>query len=225
MNKKTLTILSVIFATILYIVIMELLASWIYLLNDIQFNKYVKYYTFIQGCLQLIGVLIFLYFIKKMSFKNLIQKTHYKWYLIALVLGVSFVFMQTPLKLVYNILFETEYQIAYKFDGFSKFKNIDIISPILLIPIGEELFFRGYIQNKLQKKTTSFIAIIVASLLFASIHSPYINLISDSFNQNWHLFYLTIFGGLISATIYYKSNSVGPSIVFHIFWNLTAIIA
>jgi membrane protease YdiL (CAAX protease family) len=59
--------------------------------------------------------------------------------------------MQTTLKWIYNLLFGTEYQIAYRFDGLPKFKNINLISTILLIPINEELFFREYIQNNLQK--------------------------------------------------------------------------
>ncbi len=212
-------------ATLLYIIGIELIGSWALIAEAIESENYYKYYFLIQGTLQLIGVLIFIYFIKNRNLKNLIKKTHRKWYLFALILGISFVFMQTPLKWIYNLLFGTEYQIAYRFDGLPKFKNINLISSILLIPIGEELFFREYLQNNLQKKTNKFVAILLASLLFASIHSPYLNLILESFNQNWHLFYLTIFGGIISGTLYYKSKSIGPSIIFHMFWNLMVIIA
>ena len=132
--------------------------------------------------------------------------------------------MQTPLKWIYNLLFGTDYSIAYMFDGLPKFKNINWISAILLIPIGEELFFREYIQNNLQKKTNKIVAILTASVLFALIHSPYMNLILELSKQDWHSFYLTLFGGIFSGIIYYKSKSIGPSILFHIFWNLTATI-
>lgn len=224
MNKKIISILKAILATLIYLIGIELSGSWIYLLNDTPFDIHFEYYVFVQGAIQLILVLIFIYFVHQKSFKSLIAKTHYKWYLIALILGLSFVFVQTPLNWVYNILFEAEYQIAYRFDGLPKFKSINVIGVILLIPIGEELFFRRHLQDGLQKKTTTFIAIVVASLLFAFIHSPYNNLILDSFNQDWHLFYLTIFGGLISGIVYYKSNSIGPSIVFHALWNIMALI-
>ncbi|MBR9847588.1 MAG: CPBP family intramembrane metalloprotease [Algicola sp.] len=114
--------------------------------------------------------------------------------------------------------------MVYDLDGLSQLWNINFISSIILIPIGEELFFREYIQNNLQKKTKIIVAILFASLLFALIHAPYMNLFFEEFQQTWHLTYLTFFGGLISGLIYYKSESIGPSIIFHIFWNLTAHI-
>jgi membrane protease YdiL (CAAX protease family) len=224
LNNELTSIPKAILATLLYLIGMELIGSWFLIAEAIGFESYNNYYLLIQGTLQLIGVLIFIYFIKNWTFKNLIKKIHRKWYLFALILGISFVFMQTPLKWIYNLLFGTEYEIAYRFDGLPKFKNINMISAILMIPIAEELFFREYVQNNLQKKTNTIVAILLASLLFASIHSPYMNLILESSNQDWHLFYLTIFGGIISGVFYFKSKSIGPSIVFHTFWNLMVYI-
>lgn len=213
-----------ILATFFYITGIELLGFWIFIPDAFEFDIFFKYYLLIQGVLQLTGIIIFIYFIKKQVLKNLINKTYIKWYLIALLLGTSFVFMQTPLNWIYNFFFGTDYIIAYRFDGFPKFKNVNLISSFLLIPIGEELFFREYIQNNLQKKMYGFVALFLASILFASIHSPYLNLIFESSNQDWHLFYITIFGGIISGILYYYSKSIGPSMIFHIFWNLMAII-
>lgn len=224
MNNELISISKAILATLLYIIGIELIGSWFYIAEIIEFENYYKYYFLIQGFLQLIGVLVFIYFIRNRNFKNLIKKTHRKWYLFALLLGISFVFMQTPLKWIYNLLFGTEYYIAYRFDGLPKFKNINLIASILLIPIGEELFFREYVQNNLQKKTRTIVAILNASVLFASIHSPYMNLILESSKQDWHLFYLTIFGGIISGILYFKSKSIGPSIIFHMFWNIMVYI-
>ena len=224
LNNELISILKAILATLLYIIGIELISSWSLIAETIGYESHYKYYFLIQGTLQLIGVLIFIHFVRKQIFKNLIKKTHRKWYLFALILGISFVFIQSPLKWIYNLLFGTEYQIAYRFDGLSKFKNINMISAILMIPIGEELFFREYIQNSLQKKTNTIIAILLASLLFASIHSPYMNLILELSKQDWYLFYLTIFGGIISGILYFESKSIGPSIVFHIFWNIVVYI-
>ncbi|KAB1160833.1 CPBP family intramembrane metalloprotease [Tenacibaculum aiptasiae] len=50
------------------------------------------------------------------------------------------------------------------------------------------------------------------------------NLILESSNQDWHLFYLTFFGGIISGFLYFKSKSIEPSIVFHVFWNTMVYI-
>ena len=224
MKNKFISISIAILETLLYIIGIELLGSWFYVAEAIKFDNYIDYYLLIQGAVQFIAVIIFIYLIKNKTFKSQIKKTPVKWYIMALSLGISFVFIQSPLKWIYNFLFGTEYYIAYRFDGFPTFKNINIISSILLIPISEELFFREYIQNRLQKKLNIFLSIIIASLLFASIHSPYLNLISELYSQDWHAFYLTIFGGIISGILYYKSKSIGPSMVFHIFWNLVVII-
>jgi len=224
LNNELISIPKAILATLLYIIGIELIGSWFFIAKAIEFEDYYKYYLFIQGALQLIGILIFIYFIKHRTFNNLIKKTHRKWYVFAFILGISFVFMQTPLKWIYNLLFGTEYYIDYRFDDLSKFKNVNIISSIIFIPIGEELFFREYIQNNLQKKTNAVFAILLASFVFALIHAPYMNLILESFHQNWHLFYLTLFGGLLSGILYFKSKSIGPSIIFHMLWNLMVII-
>ncbi|WP_348744859.1 type II CAAX endopeptidase family protein [Tenacibaculum sp. 190524A05c] len=224
MKNGLISILNAILATILYLIGIELFGSWIFLAKILGIENYYEYYLLIQGTLQLISVLIFMYFIRKMTFKNLIVDTQLKWYVFGVIIGISFVFIQTPLNWIYNLFFETEYHIAYRFDGLPKFKNINIIPVILMIPIGEELIFREYIQNYLQKTTNEVIAILFASLMFASIHSPYMNLILGSSNENWHLFYLTFFGGLISGTLYLKSKSIGPSILFHVFWNVMACI-
>ncbi|MEP0265871.1 type II CAAX endopeptidase family protein [Dokdonia sp.] len=217
-------ILKAILATILYIIVIELIGSWFYIIEVFKIEDYLNYYLLIQGTLQLLIVLLYLYFIRRYKFKRLIRKTHYKWYLFAFIIGNSFVFVQTPLKWVYNSLFNTAYYITYNFDGLSNLLNINYIAIILLIPIGEELFFRDYIQKNLQSKTFPIVAILTASILFAFIHAPYLDFFSPEYLQDWHLFYLTFFGGLLSGILYYKSKSLGPSIIFHIFWNLMATI-
>lgn len=213
-------------ATVLYIVGIELIGTWsrIAELLEIEFDSYFKYYFFIQGALQTLAVLIFIYFARRRTFKRLIEKTDIKWYFIALTLGLGFVYLQSPLKWIYNLLFGTDYFINYDLDGLSSLWNIRQVSSVILIPIGEELFFRRFLQDRLQKNINYLLAIFIASLMFAMIHSPYINLLFDDYNQTWHLTYLTFFGGLLSGLLYYKSKSIGPSIIFHIFWNLMAHI-
>lgn len=228
-NKKLknglISIAKAILATLLYIVGIELIGAWFLISEVIDFEYYYKYYALIQGVLQLLGIMIFIYFVKRRTLKSLVKKTQSNWYLLAIPLGVSFLFMQTPLNWFYNLLFETEYHITYRFDGLSKLMDINLISLILLIPIGEELFFREYIQNNLQKKTNKFGAIFSTSILFALIHLPLLDLIFESSKQDWHLFYMTFFGGILTGVLYYKSKSIGPSIILHVFWNLMVTIA
>lgn len=218
------SIIKAIIATILFILVIELIGVWSILAETLGFTNYFEYYRFIQGALQFIVILTFIFFVKKQNFKNFIQKTSFKWYLFAVLLGISFVFIQVPLKWFYNFLFETNYNIAFRFDGLPKFTNINILTSVLFAPISEEFFFRDYIQNGLQRSINRIFAILLASILFASIHSPYLNLILEFTKQDWHLFYLTFFGGVISGIFYLVSKSVGPSILFHIFWNVMVTI-
>jgi membrane protease YdiL (CAAX protease family) len=202
---------------------MEIIGGWYLIADAIGIDNYERYYFLIQGILQLIVILTFIIITNKSTGKPLFGKPNFKWYLLALVLGASFVFIQTPLNWLYNPIFETEYLIAYRFDGLPKFLNLNIITTILLIPIAEELFFRQYIQKYLQSKMKGIYAILFASILFASIHSPYTNLVLELSKQDWHLFYLTFFGGVISGSLYYYSKSIGSSICFHIIWNSMSI--
>ncbi|MBR9847589.1 MAG: hypothetical protein GYB35_16475 [Algicola sp.] len=98
MNKLLSNLLIAIIATILYLVINELIGVWGGIADSIGFENYYKYYLLIQGALQTLAVLIFIYFIRKRTFKNLVKETDRKWYIIALALGISFVYLQTPLK-------------------------------------------------------------------------------------------------------------------------------
>ena len=217
-------IIKSIIATILYIVMLELTAVWILIPEKLEIENYNEYYILIQGICQLIIVVIFILLINQKQSRDNWKRAKIKWYLIAAIIGSLFVVFQSPLKWVYNLIFGTEYFIEYDFDGLIELTDINILSTIFFIPIAEELFFRKYIQENLHRRLKSWIAIIVASVLFALIHAPYLSLIWSEYNHDWHLFYLTFFGGLISGTIYYKSKSIGPSIIFHVFWNLMVVI-
>jgi len=217
-------ILKAIIATFFFIVSMELSGTWVLFFEEREIYKYHQSYLFIQGAIQFLLILAFTYFINRKEPGKIWLHTKFKWYIIAALLGCSFILIQTPLKWIYNQLFETEYWINYDLDGLPSLKKINTLSTILLIPIAEELFFRRYIQQELQEKLKWWLAILTSSLLFALHHAPYLNLIISGMNHDWHLCYLTFFGGLISGCIYYKSKSIGPSIVFHIFWNLMAVV-
>ncbi len=218
------SIVKSIIATIFYVVVLELSASWFIVVEKVRLDYLLEIYWFIQGLIQLSIVLIFVFLIYRKSPNKILSSAKPKWYVIGALMGILFVLLQAPLKWIYNLIFGTEYNILFKFDNFVEFNDINILASILFIPIAEELFFRGYIQKELHLKFGVLSTIVLSSLLFASIHSPYLNLISDIFTEDWHLFYITFFGGLFSALLYHKSNSIGPSIVYHVIWNTIAII-
>ncbi|CAL2105185.1 CPBP family intramembrane metalloprotease [Tenacibaculum sp. 190524A02b] len=217
-------ILQAFFATIVYQIVIELTAIWTLIIDFIGFDNYYKYYLLIQGFVQLVFIIGFFYFIKT-GIANLFDKIDYKWSLISIVLGCLFPFIQTPLYWLYNSICQTNYSITYTLNNFDALLKINTMASILFIPIGEELFFRKYIQNKLYKNTNAvLLSIFISSFLFALIHTPYVSLIFGYQKANWLSPYITFFGGLISSYLYYQSKSVASSILFHIFWNLLVVI-
>ena len=223
---KDINIIKAIILTILYVLFIELIGCSFFITEYFGMEDNPNYQYLIAGLIEF--PLLFL-FIKKIktSERKLPQQTNKKWYVIAASLGLTYVFIQTPLNLLYNLISGDNYHIKYAFDGlikFTKLSGLNYISGIILIPICEELFFREYLQQSLQKKINSIYAIVIISILFALIHLPYEMLFLSIIHKTPHTAFIALFGGLITGTLYYKSKSIGPSIVMHICWNLMVII-
>ncbi|MEO1030023.1 MAG: type II CAAX endopeptidase family protein [Bacteroidota bacterium] len=217
------------FSLLLYVIAMELSAIWIFIPNS--FNiEYSEFFDLIQALIQLLIVLGFFFIAHRIILKTLFKIPKIKWTGLASLIGLSFAFLQTPLKLAYNYIMGTEYHIIYDFNGFENHRIQYIISTILVIPIAEELFFRGFIQNKMHEEFKPITTVVMTSLLFALLHAPYTNIVyafyevESQFLDDWHLSYITFFGGLISGFFFFKTKSIIPSITFHMCWNLMATL-
>jgi CAAX protease family protein len=149
-----------------------------------------------------------------------VKKTDSKFYLFAVIMGIGFVFFQSIL----NIIYYQEFSIyLFNFDfTFERFVSLNVLASIFVVPFSEELFFRNCIQSRLAKNYKPFKTILAVSLLFAFIHIPFVSLFFESLDFNLHQAYIALFGGILSGILYYKSKSVIPSIIFHIFWNFTS---
>jgi membrane protease YdiL (CAAX protease family) len=143
--------------------------------------------------------------------------------LLSIIAGFGYPYIQTPLNGIYNLVFDTSYRITYDY-GMEGLLTWNSIAVIFLIPMAEELFFRGYILKQLLTNYKPIIAIGISTCLFALIHLPYQTIFLDSIQFNGHLAYIAFFGGLISGTLYYKSKSLGPSLIFHVIWNLMVVL-
>lgn len=82
---------------------------------------------------------------------------------------------------------------------------------ILLVPIVEEIFFRGFLLRSLANKIQIFWASTISATLFALAHLQLQNIIP--------LFIL----GLIMNSLVIKSKSIWPSIAFHMVNNSIAL--
>jgi membrane protease YdiL (CAAX protease family) len=85
-----------------------------------------------------------------------------------------------------------------------------------LVPILEELFYRGYIQTRLEEDFGAPVAILATAFLFALSHSQY--LILNPFNIGMIL--STIFGALVWGYIFYRTRSLLVTILAHAIVNI-----
>ncbi|RYM30855.1 CPBP family intramembrane metalloprotease [Brumimicrobium glaciale] len=210
--------------TALYIVFIELIGVWLFIADYFEADFLIyDYYVIINGLLMAISLIGFTFLVNDGRLK-IPQSTDVKWYIIAIFAGLLYVFIQTPLNWVYNFISGDNFHILFDFNGWENLKNINVISTILLIPIAEELFFREFIQKKLQSQTTSFVAIGITSLLFAALHLPYMEWFSSYSTASIHQAYIVLFVSLVLGYLYFKSKSIGPSIVMHILLNFMVVI-
>lgn len=223
MKSKVLLYIKPIFYTLLYLAFLELTGLWILIADYFKAYFLFDYYEIISGLILAPSLLLFTYLANKRSF-NIPQKTSYKWYLIAILIGSSYVFVQAPLYWIYNYFSGHNYYILYEFEGFRYFTNLNVYATILLVPIAEELFFREFIQKNLQQRAHPAVAIGLTSVLFAAIHLSLVSFFLFDTYLTFHHGYIALFGGLMLGFVYYKSKSIGPAIVLHMCWNLMAVI-
>ena len=82
----------------------------------------------------------------------------------------------------------------------------------ILTPISEELLFRGYILDSINRIHGKWPAILLSSLLFGLVHfDPYI-------------IGMATIGGVIYGWIRIRAGSLIPGIVAHAMWNTMALI-
>jgi len=86
------------------------------------------------------------------------------------------------------------------------------LSVAIVTPIVEELMFRGYILDAINRKHGDWTAIIWSSILFGLIHiDPFVG--GQAF-----------MGGIIYGWIRVRTGSLLPSIAGHMMWNILALI-
>ncbi len=89
-----------------------------------------------------------------------------------------------------------------------------LIGPVLIASIAEEIIFRGYLLNALLSKFKLQTAVILAAMVFASIHL---------FLGPGFLIYIFL-GAFIPIYLYLKFESLYPAMLMHFFNNLVSYI-
>lgn len=89
-----------------------------------------------------------------------------------------------------------------------------VVGAVIIVPVLEEVIFRGYFLTSFVKSNTVPNAMLFSVLLFTSIHLPFgPGMMVYIFIWSW-----------IPAYLYIKSKSIIPGIVFHFINNLLAYV-
>ncbi len=89
------------------------------------------------------------------------------------------------------------------------------LTAAILAPLTEDTIFRGYVYQMFSERTNKWIAIIVSALLFSLLH---ISFFGPGLTV-WVFFF-----GVASAYLYYKHDSIYPSLLYHFINNIWAYV-
>jgi len=81
-----------------------------------------------------------------------------------------------------------------------------------LAPLGEELYFRGFLYPAIAKHTGNIAGMLITSIVFGALHF------------SWPQFLPLTLGGLFLNWLYFKEGSLYTAIAAHSMWNALAII-
>jgi len=140
--------------------------------------------------------------------KQTVKKTAFKWLLLS-VIGI-------PVLVSLAILTSLSFDIS-KF-GLRTTQLLPQIVVIVLIAIGEEYGWRGFLLPRLMKKLNVFYSSIILGLIWGVWHFPaYLIETGVPLNMHFLVFLLwVVIGTLFMSWIYYYTKSVLTSILIHI---------
>jgi len=175
----------------------------------------------LQEMILLIPLVILIYgrykqsFFKALSFKRtpLIKSigSVLFWYM-CYILFSTILFMVLD-RLGWNLPGYGEGQNILPFFGHDQYTMVVMFLVIVLIaPIVEELFFRGFVFMTLLKKGNYLVATLCTALLFASVHFD--------FNAFFPRFFL---GLILNHLVVSNNKSIVPSVMFHMMNNAIAL--
>lgn len=141
--------------------------------------------------------------IKECRFKNISKKDYLYIALLSFGLAVILGILVALLMQIFPSYNEVAKTISSSTDSI-----FSLISIIVLIPICEEIIFRGVIFGYLKKRYNLVVSLIIQALAFAFMHGNIV--------QGIYTFIL----GLVLGIIYIYTNSLYGSMLMHIIYNL-----
>ncbi len=146
------------------------------------------------------------------------RKTSKTWILIALSAGIGLMMLRALLAGLILLLFPSMIEGTEILQDAFVTNNTTLVSQLItlllggfVIPIGEELFFRGFLHNWLRNRLAMWPAILVSAFIFSVFHLIPLQM-------------LMVFPmGVMTAWLYEKSKSLAAPIALHIVNNAVAL--
>lgn len=186
-------------------------------MNDIikNFTGYTIVITLLSAALTLL-IYILIYKARRKSFIEVCRFRKIQFsssiYLIMLSLccgAFSSLFIQYAQKHMKDAFNNYENNMNNLSSSLNTFTAISVLALIILLPVFEEILFRGIVFNELNKNLNAAACIILSSFLFGLSH---MNLIQGIY---------TFFLGIILASMCYLFKSINASIIVHVTFNLS----
>lgn len=135
-----------------------------------------------------------------------------KMVLIGIGFGFAFITMNLATGWVFDYFFDIRQNQAEQFpinQGDYLGQLMLFVAAAIIAPIGEEIFFRGYVFNALRQDLGPVIAIILSSVVFSFVH------ITGATEGVIALLIPILFGGILLALASHITNSLVPCIIAH----------
>lgn len=193
--------------------------SSVYTLTQNQINTIFLRSTYFASALGELIAIIIIAIIFKIFKKSLYKRCNFKkvkakkLYIIALIIiGFDFIAMTF---IYYMQMITTSYKGAETAMQSSWLSPLEFIATLLLVPIFEEILFRGAVFTILKNNLNIYVAIVLQGIVFAIMHS-----LGGGIVQAGYTFVL----GLILLFASYYANSMIGDIVGHIVFNVFGLV-
>lgn len=212
-NMEKYTLPKALLITVAYYALTSILSLIFYL----SFGEYVistkpALIVFIDTLIYVISLIAAILFLKRISIHNFTYRTirfDYRVFLVLIFLGIFYRLFIDPLYRI-NIINGNNNIPQITEQDIGSYKVIAmILNTIILLPILEEIIFRGIILKSLLKTKKAYLAILVSSVLFALIHISYYPL-----NFNYIIVINAFVISIITSHVYIKYG-LFYSILFH----------
>lgn len=146
---------------------------------------------------------------RKIDYKKLFGKASLGKVMVGIATGMGiFLFQQ----LSYRIFIPTNTTVGSNVQTLQSVPVLFmVLFAVVLAPIVEELFFRGFFYEITNKQTNSYVYYIGTASLFALLHLQNLN---SPMYATYNLFIVFI-SGLVFGVVYRKTNWIGTNIIAH----------